>query len=192
MGKGHVELRVHMYHEPVGTRVTRVYECAKWIRLGGSLSGEVRSGKFLSGWKRSLTGRQPSPPATGETVAQVAGRQFLGRYWSIAMISDPRIPAIAIGNMTWKMGLRGGWVGTKKQAKKMPASTVDSSNSGYGPTPGCARARSRQLRPAMISYMSKSAISTYRNRHVGASSHDADLVSPRISLEPENFNQIWC
>ena len=26
MGKEHVELRVHMYHEPVGTRVTRVNE----------------------------------------------------------------------------------------------------------------------------------------------------------------------
>ena len=44
MGKENVELRVHMYHEPVGTRVTRVYECAKWIRLGGSPS-EGRSGE---------------------------------------------------------------------------------------------------------------------------------------------------
>ena len=152
----------------------------------------VRRAWFLSGWKRSLTGRRPFPPTTGETVVWVTSRPFLGRYWSIAMISDPRIPAIAIGNMTWKMGLRGGWVGTKKQAKKMPASTVDSSNSGYGPTPGCARARSRQLRPAEISYMSKSAISTCRNGHAGASSRDADLVSPRISSEPKNFNQIWC
>ena len=49
MGEKHVGLRVHMYHEPMGTRVTRVtsrvYECAKWIRLGGSpsrgRSGEV-------------------------------------------------------------------------------------------------------------------------------------------------------
>ena len=47
----YVELHVHMYHEPVGTRVTRVYECAKWIRLGGP-PNEGRSGKSLSGWKR--------------------------------------------------------------------------------------------------------------------------------------------
>ena len=46
MGKEHVELRVHMYHEPVGTRVTCVYECAKWIQLGGSLS-EGRSREVL-------------------------------------------------------------------------------------------------------------------------------------------------
>ena len=48
MGKEHVKLRIHMYHEPVGTRVTRVYECAKWIRLGGSPSGGVRSGEVGS------------------------------------------------------------------------------------------------------------------------------------------------
>ena len=45
---------------------------------------------------RTLTLNAIPDPATGETVAQVAGRQFLGRYWSIAMISDPRIPAIAL------------------------------------------------------------------------------------------------
>ena len=56
-------------------------------------------------------GRQPFTPATGETFVRVTGRTFLGRYWSIAMISDSRIPAIAFGNVTWKMGLRCRWVG---------------------------------------------------------------------------------
>ena len=47
MGKEHVELRVHMYHEPVGTRVTRVngvcgVDPARWFaERGGVRSGEV-------------------------------------------------------------------------------------------------------------------------------------------------------
>ena len=45
MRKEHVGLRVHMYHEPVGTRVTRVYETvcevdpARWFAERGSLGG---------------------------------------------------------------------------------------------------------------------------------------------------------
>ena len=38
MGKEHVELRVHMYHEPMGTRVTRVNEVCEVDPLGGSSS----------------------------------------------------------------------------------------------------------------------------------------------------------
>ena len=42
MGKEHVELRVHMYHEPVGTRVTRVngvcgVDPAGWFAEQGGL-----------------------------------------------------------------------------------------------------------------------------------------------------------
>ena len=111
MGKENVELRVHMYHEPVGTRVTRVNEVCGVDPAGWSAERGSARGKFLPGWKRSLTWRQPFSPETGETVDQVTGRPFPGRYWSIAMISDPRIPAIAFGNVTWKMVLRCRWVG---------------------------------------------------------------------------------
>ena len=96
MGKEHVEQRVHMYHEPVGTRVTRVNEVCGVDPAGWSAERGSARGKFLPGWKRSLTGRQPFSPETGETVGRVTGRPFPGRYWSIAMISDPRIPAIAL------------------------------------------------------------------------------------------------
>ena len=45
MGKEHVELRVHMYHEPVGTRVTRVNEVCGVDPAGWSSEREVRSGE---------------------------------------------------------------------------------------------------------------------------------------------------
>ena len=45
MGKEHVELRVHMYHEPVGTRVTRVNEVCGVDPAGWSAEREVRSGE---------------------------------------------------------------------------------------------------------------------------------------------------
>ena len=50
MGKEHVELRVHMYHEPVGTRVTRVNgvcgaDPARWFgERGGPLGGSSSLG----------------------------------------------------------------------------------------------------------------------------------------------------
>ena len=50
MGEEHVELRVHMYHEPVGTRVTRVNEVcgvdpAGWsAEWGGPLGGSSSLG----------------------------------------------------------------------------------------------------------------------------------------------------
>ena len=50
MGKEHVELRVHMYHEPVGTRVTRVngvcgVDPAGWFaERGGPLGGSSSLG----------------------------------------------------------------------------------------------------------------------------------------------------
>ena len=45
MGKEHVELRVDMYHEPVGTRVTRVNEVCGVDPAGWSAEREVRSGE---------------------------------------------------------------------------------------------------------------------------------------------------
>ena len=45
MGKEHVEQRVHMYHEPVGTRVTRVNEVCGVDPAGWSAEREVRSGE---------------------------------------------------------------------------------------------------------------------------------------------------
>ena len=73
----------------------------------------------------------------------------------------------------------------EKHAKKMPVPTsISSTTFGYGPTAGCVRARSEPLRHVEIP--------TCRNPHAGASSGGAHLVSPRISSEPENFNQIWC
>ena len=60
----HVGLRVHRYHEPVGTRVTRVYECAEWILLGGSPS-EGRSGEVHRWVKTEADAASADSPRNG-------------------------------------------------------------------------------------------------------------------------------
>ena len=172
-------------------------KCAEWIRLGGPPSGRSARGKFLPGWKRSLTGRQPFSPETGETVDRVTGRPFPGRYWSSHDLRSPHT-GYRLGNVTWKMVLKCRWVGGDDETGEEDASLdVEQQQRwlmNHSWLCACALEAASACR---ISYMSKSEISesqisTCRNRHAGDSSRGACLVSPRISSEPENFNQIWC
>ena len=110
MGREHVELRVHMYHEPVGTRVTRVNEVcgvdlAGWSAEQGVCSGEVPPWvETESDWASAVF------PETGETVDRVTGRPFPGRYWSSHDLRSPHT-GYRLGNVTWKIGLKCRWVG---------------------------------------------------------------------------------
>ena len=160
-------------------------------------SGRSARGKFLPGWKRSLTGRQPFSPETGETVDRVTGRPFPGRYWSSHDLRSPHT-GYRLGNVTWKIGLKCRWVGGDDEEGEEDASLdVEQQQRwlmNHSWLCACALEAASACR---ISYMSKSEISksqisTCQNRHAGDSSRGACLVSPRISSEPENFNQIWC
>ena len=91
MGKEHVELRVHMYHEPVGTRVTRVNGVCGVDPAGWSAEREVRSGEVPPWVETESDGRQPFSPETGETVDRVTGRPFPGRYWSSHDLRSPHV-----------------------------------------------------------------------------------------------------
>ena len=104
MGKEHVELRVHMYHEPVGTRVTRVNGVCGVDPAGWSAEREVRSGEVPPWVETESDGASavfPRNRRNGRPGYRSAVSRPLLEY-----SHDLRSPhtGYRLGNVTWKIG----------------------------------------------------------------------------------------